>query len=275
LIAVGLARAASAVPMGPLPRAAWRLGGIETLVVLIALDLVFATFTVAQVVAATGAGAAVIRSQNLTYAEYAHSGFFQLLWVAGLTLVLLLVLRSFVDLGDGVIRRAFLVAAELAIVFTLLIVAVAFQRLSLYVSVYGLSMLRLYSLVFAGWIALVYLALGVSLLGAGGRRQWFPGAMALAGIAGLLALNVASPEAIVARYNLAATQQTQRFDPDYLVTLSVDAIPALAEAMPAMAPAARATVYERVCRGPASRAPDWAALNWSDVAADAARRRVC
>jgi Domain of unknown function (DUF4173) len=273
--AAGLARAASAVPMGALPRAAWRLGGIETLVVLVALDLVFATFTVAQVVAATGAGAAAIRSQGLTYAEYARSGFFQLLWVAGLTLVLLLVLRTFVDLGNPVGRRAFLVAAELAIVFTLLIVAVAFQRLSLYVSVYGLSMLRLYCMVFAGWIALVYVALGVSLLRAGERRQWFPAAMVVPGIAGLLALNVASPEAMVARYNLAATQQTQRFDPDYLVTLSADAVPALAEGLPAMAPDAYSTVRDRVCGGPDFRAPDWAALNWSDVAADAARQRAC
>jgi hypothetical protein len=275
LAAAGAARAASAAPMGALPRATWRLGGIETLIVLIALDLVFATFTVAQVMAATGAGAAAIRSQGLTYAQYAHSGFFQLLWVAGLTLVLLLVLRSFVNLGDAVARRAFLVAAELAILFTLLIVAVAFQRLSLYVSVYGLSMLRLYCLVFAGWIALVYVALGVSLLRTGERRQWFPGALALAGIAGLLALNVANPEAMVARYNLAATQQTQRFDPNYLVTLSADAIPALAEALPATPAGARTTVRERVCGGAAFRAPDWAALNWSDVAADAARQRAC
>ena len=271
----GLARAASGAQMGALPRARWRLGGIETVVVLVALDMVFATFTVAQVVAATGAGAAAIRSQGLTYAEYAHSGFFQLLWVAGLTLILLLALRSFVDDGNPVGRRAFLLSAELAIVFTLLIVAVAFQRLSLYVSVYGLSMLRLYCLVFAGWIALVYVALGTSLLGVGRPRQWFPATMVLTGIAGLLALNVASPEAMVARYNLAATQQTQRFDPDYLVTLSADAIPTLAEALPAMAPDARSIVHDRICGGPRFRAPDWEALNWSDVAADAARQRAC
>ena len=153
--------------------------------------------------------------------------------------------------------------------------AVAYQRLSLYVSVYGLSMLRLYCLVFAGWIALVYVALGVSLLGAGRPRQWFPAAMVLTGIAGLLTLNVASPEAVVARYNLAATQQTQRFDPDYLVTLSADAIPALAEALPAMAPDAHSTVRDRVCGGSDFRAPDWQALNWSDVAADTARQRAC
>src|SRR5262249_38769752 len=199
LAAAGLVRAASAEPMEALPRVQWRLGGIESLVVLVALDLMFAAFTAAQVLAATRAGAAAIQARGLTYAEYARSGFFQLLWAAGITLALLLALRTFVDRSRPIGRRAFVVAAELAILFTLLIVAVAFQRLSLYVSVYGLSMLRLYCLVFAGWIALVYVALGVSLLGAGRPRQWFPAAMVLIGFAGLLALNVARPEAVVAR----------------------------------------------------------------------------
>lgn len=275
LAGAGLARAASAEPMEALPRVGWRLGGIESLVVLAALDLVFAVFTAAQLVAASGAGAAAIRAQGLTYAEYARSGFFQLLWVAGITLFLLLLMRTFVDRGGPLGRRAFVVAAQLAILFTLLIVAVAFQRLSLYVSVYGLSMLRLYSLVFAGWIALVYAALGLSLTRLGERRQWFPAAMVLAGVAGLLALNVASPEAVVARYNVAATQHTQRFDPDYLVTLSADAMPVLADAMPAMATEARATVHSRLCDGHSFTAPDRTGFNWSDLAADEARVRSC
>jgi integrase len=59
------------------------------------------------------------------------------------------------------------------------------------------------------------------------------------------------------------------------VTLSADAIPALAEALPGMEPGARATVRDRVCAGAGFRAPDLGALNWSDVAADAARGRVC
>lgn len=275
LAAAGLVRAASAEPMQALPRVGWRLGGIESLVVLVALDMVFAAFTAAQVVAATGAGAAAIRTQGLTYAEYARSGFFQLLWAAGITLVLLLALRTFVDRSSSIGRRAFVVAAELAILFTLLIVAVAFQRLSLYVSVYGLSMLRLYSLVFAGWIALVYGALGVALTRLGERRQWFPAAMVMTGIAGLLALNVANPEALVVRYNLATTAQTQRFDTDYLVTLSADALPALADALPSMDARARQIVRARLCGGPSFTAPDWAGFNWSSLAADEARVRAC
>ena len=186
-----------------------------------------------------------------------------------------LVLRTFVDRDSPIGRRALLVAAEMAILFTLLIVVVAFQRLSLYVSVYGLSMLRLYCLVFAGWIAVVYAALGVSLIRLDKQRQWFPAVMVLSGIAGLLALNVVNPEALVARYNLTATQQTQRFDPDYLVTLSADAMPALAEALPEMDASARKTVRERLCGGPSFTAADWTGLNWSDVAADTARGRAC
>ena len=275
LAAAGLVRAASAEPIGALPRVRWRLGGIESLVVLVALDLVFAAFTAAQVVAATGAGAAAIEAHGLTYAEYARSGFFQLLWAAGITLVLLLALRTFVDRSSPIGRRAFVVAAELAILFTLLIVSVAFQRLRLYVSVYGLSMLRLYCLVFAGWIALVYGALGLALTRLGERRQWFPAAIVVTGIAGLLALNVANPEALVVRYNVAATGQTQRLDPDYLVTLSADAMPALADALPSMDVSARQIVRARLCGGRSFTAPDWTGFNWSNLAADEARLRAC
>lgn len=275
LAAAGLLRAASAEPMEALPRVQWRLGGIESLVVLVALDLMFAAFTVAQVLAATGAGAAAIQARGLTYAEYARSGFFQLLWAAGITLALLLALRTFVDRSRPIGRRAFVVAAELAILLTLLIVAVAFQRLSLYVSVYGLSMLRLYCLVFAGWIALVYGALSLALTRLGERRQWFPAAMVVTGIAGLLALNVANPEALVVRYNVAATEQTQRLDPDYLVTLSGDAMPALADALPSLDVGARQIVRAHLCGSPPSTAPDWTGFNWSSVAADEARVRAC
>jgi hypothetical protein len=195
--------------------------------------------------------------------------------VAGITLVLMLALRSSADLGAPVVRRVFQVAAELAILFTLLIVAVALQRLSLYVGVYGLSLLRMYAVVFAGWIALVYGALGLSLLGLRRPRTWFPAATVLAGIAVLLALNVANPEAVVARYNLAHAHQTRQFDPQYLAGLSADAMPALAEGLPGMDPLARSVLRDRLCGGSPFSAPGWTGFNWSDRAADDARARAC
>src|SRR5215472_1745724 len=262
LAAAGLVRAASAEPMQALPRVGWRLGGIESLVVLVALDMVLAAFTAAQVVAATGAGAAAIRTQGLTYAEYARSGFFQLLWVAGIALVLLLVLR------------AFMVFAEIAVGFTLVIVAVAFQRLNLYESVYGFTMLRLYCQVFAGWIAVVYLALAVALTPLGRRRQWLLTAAAAAGVAGLLALNLVDPEALVVRLDVSEAHATQRLDVDYLTSLSNDAVPALTAAIPSLDPAAQQAVRDRLCPG-APPPPGWAGYNASAVATAAARARAC
>jgi len=66
----------------------------------------------------------------------------------------------------------------------------------------------------------------------------------------LLALNVVNPEALVARYNLTATQQTQPFDPDDVVNPSADAVPVIAEAPPEMDAGAHKPVQERLCGDP-------------------------
>ena len=48
---------------------------------------------------------------------------------------------------------------------TLLIVLVAWMRLSLYEGAYGFTMLRLYSHIFAGWVAVVFVLLAADLAG--------------------------------------------------------------------------------------------------------------
>jgi len=79
LIAAGLLRLASAAPVGPIDGPVWRLGAIEGLVVLTVLDVIFAAFAVAQALAAAGAAGDTLRGAGITYADYARSGFFQLL----------------------------------------------------------------------------------------------------------------------------------------------------------------------------------------------------
>jgi hypothetical protein len=90
----GLLRLSSAEPAGRAARLPWRLGAIETSVVLASVIALFGTFAVAQLVAISGGGRRVIETAGLTYAEYARSGFFKLLWVAGITLCLLLAVRA-------------------------------------------------------------------------------------------------------------------------------------------------------------------------------------
>ena len=62
--------------------------------VLSGLALLYGLFAVAQLVASTGGDDRVQDTTGLTYAEYARNGFFQLLWAAAITIVVLLGLRA-------------------------------------------------------------------------------------------------------------------------------------------------------------------------------------
>lgn len=275
LAMAGVLRLASAEPVDRIDGPTWRLGATEALVVVALLDAVFTAFAVAQVLAATGAAGATLRSAGVTYADYARSGFFQLLWVGGITLVLLILFNRITGLHKPEHRRAFLVLCEIAIVLTLLIVVVAFRRLSLYEDAYGFTMLRLYSHIFAGWMAVVFLLLAIEVLGLWPRRRWFVGATAISALFVLLALNVANPEAVVVGLNMSHAQVSHKFDADYLTQLSSDATPAALQAAAALDPGLRGRVKAVACGGNRTYAANLWAFNWSDYQAASERRANC
>jgi hypothetical protein len=267
LVAAGVLRVAAAEPLSRVDGPAWRLGAIEGLVVLAVLDAIFAAFAVAQAIAAAGGAGDALRAAGVTYADYARSGFFELLWVAGITAVVLILFSRITSLTQRTTRRAFQVLSLVAIGLTLLIVLVAFQRLRIYEEAYGFTMLRLYSHIFAVWIALVFLLLAADFAGLFRRRMWLVGATSVSAMAVLLALNFINPEAVVVSLNLDRAQATHKIDAQYLATLSNDATPTLlASGSPDVRPIA--------CKGLRSYAVSLAAFNWSDATA-ARSRRLC
>jgi hypothetical protein len=274
----GLLRLSSAGDLPPLPDVRRPLGPVEATVVLGSLVALFGAFAIAQLIALSDGGRHVIETAGLTYAEYARSGFFQLLAVAAITLVVLLAVHAATNFDDGAARWRVLSLAEVAVALTLVIVVVALRRLALYEDAFGLTMLRLYSLVFALWVAAVFVALGAYLAGAGRDKAWFPPAAAAGGLLAVLVLNVVNPEALVVRHNVDHAARSGRFDPGYLAELSDDAVPALVDALPTLPPEAREAVREAVCAGSGSDDgpfTGWAAWNRSRAAADAARAEVC
>ncbi|WP_131823486.1 DUF4153 domain-containing protein, partial [Mycobacterium syngnathidarum] len=76
-------------PMQPVPRWEWALP-------LGVLDALFVAFVAVQATVLFGGHTHVLETEGLTYAEYARQGFWQLLWVSALTLLVL----------SGVIRVA-------------------------------------------------------------------------------------------------------------------------------------------------------------------------
>lgn len=230
-----------------------RLGQTETCTVLGALVALYGVFALAQVVAVSEGGERVLRTAGLTYAQYAREGFFQLLAVAGITLVVLLAL----DNGTRTVR----LLSQAAVALTLLIVVVALRRLHLYEQAFGLTILRLFVVTFAVWVGAVFVLLACRQAGMGGRRHWFAPTAVSVGLVLIFLLNAINPEAVVVRRNAARPD----FDPDYASTLSDDAVPALVEA----------GKVEAACAvDPYSLGTGWAAWNRSERRAEALRAKL-
>jgi hypothetical protein len=266
------------------------LGAIEASVVLIGLALLYTLFAVAQLVAAIGGDDRVQRTTGLTYAEYARSGFFQLLWAAGLTLVVLLGIRALTREASPRQDLAVRACSALCCALTLVLVAAAINRLAVYRDAYGLTMLRLACTTFAWLLGATFLLLAVRLLQGREGRDWLPAAMAVTALAALLWWNGSNPEAHVARTNIDRAVATGKLDVDYADGMSDDAVPALVAGLDRLPPEPRQELFDRLCRpdeadpfgdvdvtGPRHVAPEadgsvevrdgWAARSWGRRAA--------
>jgi len=253
------------------------LGQVEAAVVLAGLVVLFALFAAAQVVTLAGGAAHVLETAGLTRAQYARSGFFQLLAVAALTLATLTVVRSTVRSGAPRADRLVRTLTLAAVALTQVVVVVAITRLALYVDAYGLSMLRLCTMLVAGWIGVVFAGFGAAVAGVGAPRRWLVPFAAASGLAALLVLHVVNAEALVVRHNLTHWERTGRLDVAYLTTdLSEDAMPALLAGSERLDPPRRARVRTAVCarRVGDPDAPSWA-WNWSRERAAAAIAAAC
>lgn len=203
-------------------RPALRMGGLEVAVALGALDALFAAFVLVQARYLFGGSDVVLARQGLTYAQYARHGFFELVAVSLLVVPVVLVANGVARDRRNLVRGlcALLVGLELAVA------ASALQRMHVYVQQYGLTELRIYATGVMLWIAAVLVwAVATVLYGRG--RRFAVGAIA-AGFAATLALNVISPDAMIARTNL----DRPRIDPSYLAHLSDDAVPTLVDRLP-------------------------------------------
>jgi hypothetical protein len=227
----------------PAPATAQRpsvfIGFVESVTVLTLVDLLFLGFVLIQVVYLFG-GERNINVEGYTYAEYARRGFFELMAVGMLTLSVVWGLDRLARRSSPLQRAVFHALSVAMIGMVMVILASAIQRLNLYESVYGYTVLRLYSHAFAIWMAGVFLLFVITLLVARPRLFVFGGF--LAGMAYLLAMNLLNPDALIAQQNIQHYAQTGRLDGEYLATLSEDAVPVVIQVLDVPDKAAQAAV---------------------------------
>lgn len=159
-----------------------------------ALAVVYAVFCGIQI-AVLFAGDVSALPEGMTYAEYAREGFFQLLLVSGINVVLIITAqRRFVS---SKALRALLVFLT---VCTYLMEASSAMRMMLYVNAYGLTYLRLLVLWFLSLLALILGAAVYTVFHENFRLFRFT---LIVCMALWLVFAFARPDAIAARYNLA------------------------------------------------------------------------
>lgn len=251
-----------------------RLGTTEVATALGAVDALFLAFVAVQFRYLFGAGTLVQVTPDLTYADYARSGFFELVAAVVLVVPVLLAADWLVDRRTR--RDAFLfrMLAGAQIGLVLAIAASALQRLRLYHANYGLTESRFYAMVLLVWIAAMLVWLAVTVLR--GRRDLFAFGTLTSGLATIAMLFVLNPDAIVARANVArmvTADARVRFDVAYATSLSADAVPVLIDALPVLASDVQCPLARHLLRSwPPGRYRYVRSWNWSAArAGDAVR----
>ena len=212
-----------------------RLGATEARVVLVALDLLFAAFVGLQAAYLFG-GRDTLALTGLTYSAYARSGFFELTGVGFLAGGVILALETAVARRT----RGHVAAAVALAGLTAIVLVSAALRLRLYQDAYGWTELRFYALAAIAWLG-VGIAVTIGALVAG-RTRWLLHALAVAGLAVAVAVNLVGPRSFVTGQNVARALDPSLVPPDgetgldayYLAGLGDDAVPVLLDALPSL-----------------------------------------
>ena len=207
----------------------WSLGTTWT-AVMAAVATLMVAFVLVQVSVALVGEEAVRRTSGLTFAEYARSGFWQLLAaaiIAGSVIVAAWCAGARVRSSRE--RTVFLVAALTLIVCVLIVLASAFRRLALYEHAFGFTWPRLIghtTVIVLGFLLVCGVVVIVT-----GRATWLPAAVVGIGVITALGLTAFDPEAFIAERNVARFLATGSIDTSELEHLSADALPPVLEAL--------------------------------------------
>jgi hypothetical protein len=208
---------------------AWRaelgLPFAAALPVLGGLVLLLGAWIALQLRALFGGAAYLAETAGLTVANYARSGFFELVVIAGIVLAVLLVADDVLDRSEGPSRVRFRQLGQVLLALVGAVLVSAVFRLVLYVQYHGLTADRFLALAILCWVAAVLAWFGMTVL-RGVRTRFAPGVLVISAV-WLMSLNVVNPERLIVAVNVARAERGLPFDVAYHARLSADAVPSL------------------------------------------------
>ncbi len=208
------------------------LGTIETAIILGSIDVLFLSFVLVQLRYFFGGMNLVQSTTDLKLAEYARSGFGELVVVSILVLPILLAVHWLLRKDILMNVRLYRVLAGVQIVLLFVIMFSAVQRMLLYTGNlgYGWTEARFYPLAFMVWLAIVLLCFMLTVLR--GEMKYFASGSLIAACLLVAGLHIFNPSDFIVRQNISLMQQGRSFDSYHLTELSDDAVPAIIETFP-------------------------------------------
>ena len=249
------------------------LGLTELATVLGSVNVLFATFVAVQLRYLFGGASLIEITPGLSYADYVHKGFFELNTVVALVLPMLLMADSMLIRKSKMGLYAFRALAGTQIALVLVILGSALMRMGLYQTEFGQSELRLYVTVFMGWLGTVCAIFAATVLS--GKRQRFAFTSYLSGVAILLGINLANPDALIQTSNMALSKlrpqdvglvlnsAPKKLDTTYALGLSSDGIPPMIDAIEELPKADSRILAKALLQKQAEKKSDWRLFNLS------------
>lgn len=163
-----------------------------------------------------------------SYAEYARRGFFELLAIVVINLVVVILINLLAKNGGENKPAALKLYSAAICFFTLVIIASALSKMAMYISVYGLTELR----VFTGWFmalcAFIFLFIIIKQFG---KRLPLAKCVTITFIAMFALLAFGRPDYVIGVYNIEMSRagKLEEYDSAYLLSLSDDAVQAYLE----------------------------------------------
>jgi len=137
-------------------------------------------------------------NKEITYAEYARKGFFEMCIIAVINLMIVFLALLIAKKKEGKVCNAIKVLATFVAIFTLIIIATAISKMVLYISAYGMTVLRLTTSAFMVFLAVVFVSVILRIFFI--KINIIKTALVAAGCI-LLLLGTANVNAVCARYN--------------------------------------------------------------------------
>ncbi|XQY91354.1 DUF4153 domain-containing protein [Metabacillus sp. HB246100] len=193
--------------------------------ILLLVNIVYLLYTVVQFTYFFNSDPASA-SLNYTYAEYARRGFTELTFVAVINLGILFVVTHLGNAETPTLPRIIKILLSSLVLFTFVMLASGFFRLSLYEQAYGYT----YSRVLAhSFMILLGMLLCIAMYKVFNERCKLLRAMFAVSLIGYVVINYVNIDQFIVKKNLERYEATGKLDFDYLDSLSDDAIPLLVE----------------------------------------------